>query len=101
MSQVTLSEALSALRSQLTQALSEGEGEIVGLKVNNIELELELGLTKGVEGEAGVKWWVIQLGTQAKSESQQSHRVKLMLGAIDKKTGKDLQISKNQEQEFE
>ncbi|WP_035700261.1 trypco2 family protein [Glycomyces tenuis] len=63
---VELAEAIKALRSQLTEAMRDGDGEKVRFTVDKIDLDLELTVTKGAEG--GLSWKVFSVGASAKGD---------------------------------
>ena len=93
---VELAEAIGQLRTQLNRAIREGEGEDLRFEVKDLELELQVVVTKDakVAGkvEAGVKFWLLGAGTASaegglsKSESQ-VQRIRLQLRPKSASTG--------------
>jgi hypothetical protein len=81
-SPIPLSDAIRALRSEIVEAMREGEDADVRFRLGPIELEfgLEVGRTKG--GEAGIAFWVIRLGGRGERSSATTHTVKLVLTPV-------------------
>jgi Trypsin-co-occurring domain 2 len=79
---IPLSDAIRALRSQVTEAMRESYDEDVRFKLGPIELEfaVEAGRTAG--GEAGIAFWVIKLGGRGERSSATTHTVKLVLTPV-------------------
>ena len=85
---VGLADAVRALRSELTTAMAEGEGQQLRFQLGDVEMEFLLEVTKEVGGEAGVKFWVVSIGGKAGVSSGSTHRVKLALTPRDVATGR-------------
>lgn len=75
-----LAEVIGSLRSGLHQALMEGGDERVRFLVSEAEVELQFGVTKGVDGKVGVNFWVYSAegGGKMEQEAVQTIRVKLL-----------------------
>ncbi|WP_026925201.1 trypco2 family protein [Glycomyces arizonensis] len=67
--QIELKEALRTIRSQITEAMAEAEGQAVRFTVERINLEVQVGLTKGTEAAGGLKVWVLSGDAKASRES--------------------------------
>ena len=84
---VSLSEALSALRDELMQAVWAGQfpyqfdggQRTLRFKPAPIEVTLEVAVTATGEGHAGVKWWLIDAGGALSREKVTTQIVKLTL----------------------
>ena len=85
---IELAEAIGQLRSQLVQTIKEGEGEDLRFEVADLELELQVVVTKdakvGGKLEAGVKFWLFGGGTASaegglSQGSNQLQKIKLKL----------------------
>ncbi len=90
---VGFSDAVRALRSELTRAMAEGEGQRLQFELGDVEMEFLLEIKKEGSGEAGVKFWVISLGGKAGVSSGTTHRVKLVLSPRDAVTNRRATIS--------
>ena len=53
-----LASAIEELRAELLDALKQGAGKDLQFKLEPIELELKVVVTKKGEGNAGVRFWV-------------------------------------------
>jgi hypothetical protein len=90
---VGLSEALIALREELMTAWWEGEGPGRRLRfkiAEPIDLTIQAAVTNDMEGHAGVKWWLLDVGGGASRSavSTQTLHVKLAPVMYDPQTGK-------------
>ncbi|MFF2199030.1 trypco2 family protein [Streptomyces sp. NPDC058145] len=75
MSEIGLGEAIRALRAELTEAKGEGEGSWMRFQVSPVDLELQLVVTKDVNGKIG--WKVVEAG--ASIDSAKTQKVNLTL----------------------
>lgn len=81
-----LAEVIASLRSGLEQARVDGqEKNDIRFLVKEAEVELQFGVTKGVDGKIGVNFWVYSAegGPTLEHESVQTIRLKLKPEAID------------------
>ncbi len=76
---VGLAEAIRALRSELTAAMAEGTGQELRFELGQVEMEFLLEVQKEAGAEAGVKFWVVNLGGKGSVSSGSTHRVTLAL----------------------
>jgi hypothetical protein len=81
---VSLSTAIALLRSELRDALEEGEGGRLRFGIQSIELELEIAIkvTKKAEGKINL-WKVLSFGGGRDAENAAKHRLKLLLQPFD------------------
>jgi hypothetical protein len=89
---VGLSEALIALREELMDAWWEGEGNDRRLRfkiAEPIELTIEAAVTNDIEGHAGVKWWLLDVGGGASRSAVSTQTLHLKLAPVmyDPQTG--------------
>ncbi len=90
---VGLADAVRALRSELTTAMAEAEGQRVQFELDAVEMEFLLEVSKEGGADAGIKLWVISLGAKGGVSSGSTHRVKLSLSPKDVVTGRKPQIA--------
>ncbi len=87
---VGLAEAIRALRSELTTAMVEGADQQLQFELGPVEMEFLLEVQKEAVGEAGVKFWVINIGGKGGVSSGSTHRVTLALTPRTRGGGKPL-----------
>jgi hypothetical protein len=90
---VGLADAVRALRSELTAAIGEAKGERLRFALDGVEMEFLLEVRKEASAEAGVKFWVINVGGKGGVASGSTHRVKLALTPKDVVTGRKAEIA--------
>jgi hypothetical protein len=81
---IPLARAIQDLRSELLKAMTEGEGKKLRFKLDPVELELSLGMTYTGGANAGVKFWVLELGAKGEAERAATHKLKLKLTPVGK-----------------
>jgi hypothetical protein len=76
---IELAEVVNQLRSELEFAQGGAAEEELRFELGPIELEVTVGLTK--EGGAGakVRFWVAEVGAEAKASAMSTQRIKLTL----------------------
>jgi hypothetical protein len=82
---VGLSEALIALREELMAAWWEGEGPGRRLRfkiAEPIDLTIQAAVTNDVEGHAGVKWWLLDVGGGASRSAVSTQTLQLKLAPV-------------------
>jgi hypothetical protein len=72
---VVLSEAIEALRAELTKAIAEGADREMQFALDPIELTVQAVVTKGANGRIG--WKVLELGGSVEAASTQTLTLKL------------------------
>jgi hypothetical protein len=80
---IPLAKTIQDLRRELLTAVEEGSGQPLRFKLKPIELELNVAMTYKAEVNAGVKFWVVDLGGKALGEQTTSHKLKLVLQPVD------------------
>jgi hypothetical protein len=81
---IPLAKAIQDLRGELLQAVAEGQGKDLRFKLDPVELELSVGMTYKGGANAGVKFWVLEIGAKGEMERTGSHKLKLKLTPVDK-----------------
>jgi NTP-dependent ternary system trypsin peptidase co-occuring protein len=87
-----LAEAITALRRELVDAERSGRGEDIRFRIGPVELEFAVEITKEGTGEAGVRFWVLDMGAKGSVTRGDVHRVSLTLQPVSA-AGGDLEIS--------
>ena len=79
---VDLTEAIEALRSQLSLAMDSAPARGLRFKSGPVELTVQAALTKGVGGKAGIKWWLIEAGGDVSRQSVVTQTLKISLQPV-------------------
>jgi hypothetical protein len=87
MAGIGIAEGIEELRAELSKSLALSRDKDIQFVVDDVDLELELAVTK--EGEAGgkVNWWVLEVDARGKATSEATHRVKLKLLPVKAENG--------------
>jgi hypothetical protein len=82
--EVTLSEAIRNLRSELSLAMEEGSGAQIRFQPSMVEVELSIKFVKEGSVGADVKLFsLVRLSGQGKAGVEDTHRIKLSLLPVD------------------
>ena len=87
-----LSDVLAGLRANLEIAQKAGVGHDVRFAIDTIEVELHVATTGEKKAEGGIKFWVLNLGGEAKGKDEHIQTIKLTMKAVDK-DGKPVAVS--------
>lgn len=87
-----LADVIKALRQELIKAQDEGTDKKIRFNVNNVEVELETVIEKAVDGEGGVKFWVLDINAKRKYATATKQKIKLNLKPKGK-AGEELDLS--------
>ena len=74
-----LAEVITELRAELQRAMDAGVDERLRFGLGPVELEATVGLEKGGGGGAKVRFWVLELGGDARATQSTTQRIKLTL----------------------
>jgi hypothetical protein len=92
-----LAQAIGALRRELVQAQSAGAGEDLRFRLGPVEMEFLVEVTREGSGEAGVKFWVVNVGAKGSLARGTTHRLTLTLQPHDVRTGTDAEVSSQED----
>ena len=76
---IELAEVIAELRRELQEAMDAGEGEQLRFELGPDELEATEAVETSGGGGVKVRFWVIEVGGDAKLGEVSTHRVKLAL----------------------
>ena len=79
---VDLAEAIEALRSQLGQAMDSAPARGLRFRPGPVELTVQAALTKGMGGNAGIRWWLIEAGGDISRQSVVTQTLKISLQPV-------------------
>jgi Trypsin-co-occurring domain 2 len=92
--QLGLVEAIDALRRDLVVAQRKAEEEkTLRFRLGPVEMEFLVEVTKEGKGEAGVKFWVVNVSAGGTLTRATTHRVTLTLHPYDVRTGEDASVA--------
>jgi NTP-dependent ternary system trypsin peptidase co-occuring protein len=91
---IGLAEAIGQVRTELENAIKDGEKSAVAFRAGPVELEFEVGFAKtgGVNG--GFQLSVLSLGAKRERSATTTHRVRVSLTPVDR-DGHDRLISEH------
>jgi len=92
---IGLVEMLSALRADLVAAMQGPDASGLRFPVDGVEIEVKVTVKKSVDGNAGVKFWVVQLGTSGSTSKEEIHTVTVKLGAPVDDNGNPIRIRRS------
>jgi hypothetical protein len=76
---IELAELIGQLRSELTEAMTAGDGEDLRFSLGPVELELTVAVDREAKPGAKVRFWVVELGAETKLGSSSTQKIKLTL----------------------
>ena len=76
---IELADVVSDLRTELERAMRAGADKELRFALGPIELEVSVGVTKEGSGGAKVRFWVVEMGAEAKAAGTSTQRIKLIL----------------------
>ena len=91
-----LSIVLATLREDLARAQKQGKGHELHFAIEEIEVELNVVVTKEGAGKAGAKFWVINANLEGKLGNVATQKIKLKMKLVDK-TGGSPEIADDEE----
>lgn len=82
MEQVGLTEAIAALREEVSSAIEAGVSESLRFEVGEVTIEFEVAVERQRGGEGGLNIWVLTLGGQASRSQTHTHRLTVPLKPV-------------------
>jgi Trypsin-co-occurring domain 2 len=89
---IGLSDAIAALRAELTTAMTAGQDEPIHFELGPVELEFTLDVVKEGGADGGIRWGLVSFGARGGLSSANGHRVKLVLQPKDAETGINAEV---------
>ncbi|MEU1180398.1 trypco2 family protein [Streptomyces sp. NPDC005820] len=78
----TLADAIAQVRAELEAAVQAGEGHAVRFGVGEVELEFLVETRHKYGGDAGVRFYVVSLGSKAERGRGETSRVRVSLKPV-------------------
>jgi hypothetical protein len=86
---VPLASAIEVLRGELVEAVRAGRDQEIQFALGPIELELQVAVEKKVDGQAGIKFWLVSVGGGAGRSSGTTHTLRLTLTPVRRAAGSE------------
>lgn len=83
MQRIPLVDAIEVLREQLIEVVNAAGSSPVRFGVRELELSMEVAVTRTGEGHAGITFWLVDFGAKGEVSDAVTHRVTLRLDPID------------------
>lgn len=82
MADLGLADVIRALRTELATSMIAAAGQELQFNARNIQVDLQLGVTKSADAKGGIHFWVIDLSGGGSYETQAIHKISLELEPI-------------------
>ena len=82
MERIGLKDAMSALRSELSESILAAAREDLRFQVDDISMQFQVEVERAVGVSGGIKFWVVQLGAEGSRTSTTTHTLSLTLKPI-------------------
>ena len=92
MEKIGLVETIDALRSELAAAVEKAQGQEIQFPVGSVQLEFHVGVTKDVNAKAGVRFWVVELGTEGSYTHESIQKVVVTLEPPVDREGRPIRV---------
>ncbi|MFG3286719.1 trypco2 family protein [Streptomyces sp. NPDC048111] len=79
---VELADMIAQLRSELSRAMADGEGEGLRFQAEKLDLELTVGVERSREPGAKVRFWVFDVHHSTRSAQTVTQRLTLTLKPV-------------------
>ncbi len=89
-----MSEAIGAVRAELAVAVGQGVDTEFQFPVNGVQLEFHVAVTKGGEGRAGVRFYVVEVGGGGSYAREEIQTVTVTLGAPVDRAGEVVKVTR-------
>lgn len=81
--EIPLYEMLQHLREELQTSMAVSKGESLRFRLDTVDLELQVAVTKSATGKGGVKFWVLNADGEVKRDTKEVQTIKLKLTPVD------------------
>lgn len=82
-SRVGLADVMTELRREMREAATKAAKETPHFKVREVEVELQVAVTKKAKAAGGVKFWVYSAEAGGELQKQNTQTIRLKLDAVD------------------
>ncbi len=88
-----LAAAIKLVRSELQQAMVEGQSSPLAFTAGPVTLDFEVAFASGKSGGVGIQVWVVSADFKANRSNSTTQRITISLTPKDRITGKDAEVS--------
>ena len=88
-----LAAAIKLVRSELQQAMAEGQSSPLVFTAGPVMLDFEVAFASGKGGGVGIQAWVVSADFKANRSNTTTHRITISLTPKDRVTGGDVSVS--------
>ena len=82
MESIGLKDAIEVLRQELSESILAFQDENLRFEVGQITVELQVTVERKGEGNAGIKFWVLELGAKGSRGTTETHKITIPLKPI-------------------
>jgi Trypsin-co-occurring domain 2 len=79
---IGLTEAIEALRQELTAAIAAASAKELRFKVGEVSMEFEVGIERVTTGKGGIRFWVLEVGGERSVSTVRTHRLTVPLTPV-------------------
>jgi hypothetical protein len=96
--EIPLGEMIETLRQELQVAQAQGTGQPIAFEIDNVELELQIVVSRKKSGDGKIAFWVLSMGGGLENRGETTQKIKLTLSPVASRTGGRVQVNANSEQ---
>jgi NTP-dependent ternary system trypsin peptidase co-occuring protein len=93
--QIGLRETIEALRDELSAAMESGREAEIQFPVGEVQLEVNVGVTRTAEAKGGVRFWVIELGGGGSHATEALQKITVTLEPPVDRTGAPVKVARS------
>jgi len=91
--EIPLGEMIETLRQELQVAQAKGSGQPIAFEIENVELELQIAVSRKKSGDGKIAFWVLSIGGGLENSGETTHRVKLSLSPVSSSSGGRVKVN--------
>jgi hypothetical protein len=95
MEQIGLRETIEALRDELSAAMASGKDAEIQFPVGEVQLEVNVGVTRTAEAKGGVRFWIVELGGGGSRASESLQKVTVRLEPPVDRSGAPVKVTRH------
>jgi hypothetical protein len=90
---IPLGEMIETLRQELQIAQAQGTGQPIAFEIDNVELELQILVSRKKSGDGKIAFWVLSVGGGVENRGETTHKIKLSLSPVASRGGGRVKVS--------